>query len=97
MTEDRNVKMVFKNTPQRKRFLGKPRKRWLDDANCLKKMGVRGWWKIAKDREAWKLILKNGGCGCGQTFCYHKTRACGLKGSKHRRRISIKYRFMYAL
>jgi hypothetical protein len=60
MTEDRNVKMVFKNTPQRKSFLGKPRKRWLDGANCLKKMGVRGCWKIAKDREAWKLILENG-------------------------------------
>jgi hypothetical protein len=30
----------------------------LDDAeNDLKKMGVRGWRKIARDREAWRLIL----------------------------------------
>ena len=37
----------------------KPGKRCLDDAeNDLKKTGVRGWWKIARDRDAWKLILK---------------------------------------
>jgi len=29
-----------------------------DVENDLKKMGVRGCRKIAKDRDAWKLILK---------------------------------------
>jgi hypothetical protein len=38
---------------------GKPRKRWLDDVeNDLKKMGVRGCRKIARDRDAWKFVLK---------------------------------------
>jgi hypothetical protein len=50
---------VFKNNPDGKKSVGKPRKRWLDDfENDLKKMGVRGWSKIAWDRDAWKLILK---------------------------------------
>jgi hypothetical protein len=31
----------------------------LDDVeNDMKKMGVRGWRKIARDGDAWKLILK---------------------------------------
>ena len=50
---------MFKKTPQGKRSVGKPRKRWLGDVeNYLKKMGFRGWRKIAKDTDAWKLILR---------------------------------------
>jgi hypothetical protein len=42
-----------------KRSIEKARKRWLDDVeNDSKKMGVRGWRKRARDRDAWKLILK---------------------------------------
>jgi hypothetical protein len=57
--QKRTAKVAFKNTPEGNRSVGKPRKRWLDDAaNYLKTMGVTGWRKIAKDRDAWKLILK---------------------------------------
>jgi hypothetical protein len=53
------VKKVFKNMPEGKLSFGKPRKKCLDDVeNDLKKMDVRGWRKIARDREAWKVILK---------------------------------------
>jgi hypothetical protein len=59
MSEEITLKKVFKNSPEGKNYVGKPRKRWLDDArNHLKKTGIRGWKKIAKDRDAWKLILK---------------------------------------
>ena len=59
MQEERNVKKVFNNTHEGRRSVGKPRKRWLDDVeNELKEMRVRGCRKIAKDRDAWKLILK---------------------------------------
>jgi hypothetical protein len=59
MSEERTVKKVFKNTLEGKSSVGKPRKRWLCDVkNDLKKMGVRGWRKIAKGRDDWKLILK---------------------------------------
>jgi len=30
-----------------------------DVKNDLKKMGVRGWWKISRYRDAWKLILED--------------------------------------
>jgi hypothetical protein len=44
---------VFKNIPVAERFLGKPRTRWLDDAeNDRKEMGVTGWIKIARDKDA---------------------------------------------
>jgi hypothetical protein len=50
---------VFTNTTREKRSVGKPKKRWSDDVeNDLKKMGVRGWRKITKNRDTWKLILK---------------------------------------
>jgi hypothetical protein len=40
------VKKVFKNTPEGKRSVGKPRMRWLDDVEkCQKKIVVRGWTK----------------------------------------------------
>jgi hypothetical protein len=45
--------------PWKEKSFENPRKRWLDDIeNGLKKMGVRGWRNIAKDRDAWKLTLK---------------------------------------
>jgi hypothetical protein len=52
MSEERTVKKMFKNTQEGKRSAGKPRKRWSDYVdNDMKKLGVRGWKKIAKDRE----------------------------------------------
>jgi len=43
----------------KKKVRWKARKKWLGDGeNDLKKMGVRGWRKIAGKRDALKLILK---------------------------------------
>jgi len=51
MPEERTVK-VSNNIPD-KRCVRKPRKRCLDNAqNDLKKMGVRGRRKTARDKEA---------------------------------------------
>jgi thioester reductase-like protein len=53
---------VLKNMPEGKRSVGKPRMRWLADVeNDLMKMGATRWRKIARDSDAWKLILKEGG------------------------------------
>ena len=50
---------MFKNTPEGNTSVGKPRKRWLDDAkNDLKKMDVTGWRKTEKNTDALKLIVK---------------------------------------
>ena len=55
----KTVKKVFKNIQEGKSSVGKPRNRRLDHAeNDLKKMGIRVLRKIARDRYAWKLILK---------------------------------------
>jgi hypothetical protein len=57
--EEITVKEAFKNISEGKESVGNPRRRWLDNfANELNKMGVIGWIKIAKDTDAWKLILK---------------------------------------
>ena len=59
MPEERTVKKVFENISERETSVGKPRKRWLDDAeNDLKKEVIRGWRKIVRGGDAWKLILK---------------------------------------
>jgi hypothetical protein len=53
------VKEVFRNISEGKESVRKPRRRWMDNvANDLNKMGARGWRKIARDRDAWNLILK---------------------------------------
>jgi hypothetical protein len=57
MPKERSVKKLFKNIPEEKRSIKKPRKRWLDDTeNGLEKMGVTGLRKTARERD--KLILK---------------------------------------
>jgi hypothetical protein len=59
LAENRTAKTVFKYVLQEKKSVGKPIYRWLDDVeNNLKKVGVTGWRKRARDRDAWKLILK---------------------------------------
>jgi hypothetical protein len=59
---------VFKNASERKMFVGEPRKRWLNSVeNDLKKIAVRGCRKTAKDRDAWKLILRKAGQGATWT------------------------------
>jgi len=57
--EERTVKRVFKNIPDGKCSVGMPRKRWMVDVeNDLKEMSVGDWRKIARDRDAWKFVLK---------------------------------------
>jgi hypothetical protein len=57
--EEITVMKVFKNVPEGRRSVRKPRKRWINDVeNDVKKMDVRGWRKVARDRDAWKLIAE---------------------------------------
>jgi hypothetical protein len=51
----RNLKDDIKG----KTSFGRPKRRWLDDVeNDLKKLGARRWRKTTKDRDVWKLIMK---------------------------------------
>ena len=59
MLEERTANKVFNNISEGKRSVGKPRNRWLYDVeNDLKKMGVGGWRKGARNSDAWKLALQ---------------------------------------
>jgi hypothetical protein len=48
--------MTTKMEGTRKR--GRPRKRWIDEAEeDLKIMGIRNWHEVAKDRQKWRKIV----------------------------------------
>jgi hypothetical protein len=59
MTEEANVKKVFKNIPDGKNPIGKPRKRSMDNVkNYVNKISVTACRKVTMGRNASKLILK---------------------------------------
>jgi len=58
MPEERTVKNVFKSIPEGKRSVSKIRNWWFNIAeNDLKEMCVKGWRKISRNTDAWKLLL----------------------------------------
>jgi hypothetical protein len=59
MTEETTVKKVFKNIPEGKKPIGKPRNILLDDfKNYVNKIGITACRKVATDTDASKLVLK---------------------------------------
>jgi hypothetical protein len=49
---------------------------WLDDAEIeMKRIGVRGWRKMARDIEAWKLILQQARILYGQQSQWRRKEA----------------------
>lgn len=59
LDENRTVKRLFRNRPEGRRKVGRPRKRWVEDVEeDLRKMGVRHWRRKALDRESWRKIAK---------------------------------------
>jgi hypothetical protein len=58
--EDKAVpKRMFKGRLYSKRRKGRPRLRWLDDVESdLKKMKVKEWKEKMRNREQWRLVVK---------------------------------------
>ena len=60
MGEDRVVHRVFVGKPERKRPLGRPRRRWEDNIKMdLQEVGGgRGdWMELAQDRDGWRALV----------------------------------------
>jgi hypothetical protein len=58
MPEERVVKKSFTGQPGGSRRKGRPRLRWVDDLEeDLKKIGIRGWIRMAEDREGWRQAI----------------------------------------
>ena len=54
-----SISRILKFSTLEDESVGSPRKRFLEDVqNDLKKISVRNWRKIERDKDAWKLILK---------------------------------------
>jgi hypothetical protein len=60
MGEDRGVHRVLVGKPERKRPLGRPRRRWEDNIKMdLQKVGEgRGdWMELAQDKDRWRALV----------------------------------------
>jgi hypothetical protein len=58
--ETRNAYRILKGKPERKRPLGRPRRRWVENTKMdLREIGWDGmdWIKLAQDRDQWKALV----------------------------------------
>jgi hypothetical protein len=67
MDEMAMPKRVLKGKLYAKRRIGRPRLRWTDDVtDDLRKMGIRGCTERARNRDQWRLIVKEAKAHPGQ-------------------------------
>jgi hypothetical protein len=53
------VKKIFESKPEGRRRMGRPRLRWLEDAEkSLWEMKVKRWREKAMEREEWASVIK---------------------------------------
>lgn len=63
MTDNRAPAVLFRNIPEGRRSVGRPRNRWSDGVQAdLRTLGVTNWQLAAQDRAAWNLILDQAKC-----------------------------------
>ena len=58
MSEEREVKRLYQNTAEGSRSVGRPRLRWTDIREDLRRMGVTDWRIRALRRDDWKMVVK---------------------------------------
>jgi hypothetical protein len=85
MDDNAMPKRMLKGKLYTKRRKGRPRMRWLDEVeNDLKRMKVKGWKGKMRNREQWRLVVKEGQGPprtvapneeeeglAGETYCLH--------------------------
>jgi hypothetical protein len=58
--EKRNAYRILVGKPERKRPLGRPRRRWVDNIKMdLREIGWRGmdWFDLVQDRDQWRVLV----------------------------------------
>jgi hypothetical protein len=59
MTDEDILKRIMDCKSQERRRTGRPKLRCIDGVLVdMKKLGIKNWWTIARDREAWKNVLQ---------------------------------------
>jgi hypothetical protein len=49
----------MQSNPEGRRSIGRPKHRWIDGMlEDLRKLGVKSWWMVAKDRGSWRKVLR---------------------------------------
>jgi hypothetical protein len=60
MGHGRIVKKTFEGKPERRRRIGRPRLRWLEDVEKdLREMKVKRWQQKARNRAQWASVIKD--------------------------------------
>jgi hypothetical protein len=50
---------IMESKPEGRRSVGRPKLRRLDGVlEDLRKLGVKSWWLVARDRESWRKVLR---------------------------------------
>ena len=61
----RMPRRILEWKPIGRRIRGRPRKRWVEDAEENIQMGIRGWRKLSKERMEWEKITEKAKTHCG--------------------------------
>jgi hypothetical protein len=58
MSDNEMPRRIMECKPEGQMSVGRPRLQWKDGVeDDLRKLNVKNWWTVAKDRESWKNIL----------------------------------------
>ena len=59
MEENRAPLTLFRNNPEGRRGVGRPKMRWIDGVESdLRALGIRNWQNVARDRTVWINVLE---------------------------------------
>jgi len=62
----RMPRRILEWKPMGRRIRGRPRKRWIEDAEeDIQTMGIKGWRKLSEERTEWKKITEKAKTHCG--------------------------------